>query len=69
MKVSLKLPEGWTAEYPKVFCLAFDDFEKISTWEATVTVGENVEAVNHVYAIAESNTHNQPLIADFVIEG
>ncbi len=63
------LPEGWSADYRRVFNLSHDDYERYQTWEATITVGEKVDAINHVYVFGRSPGHNQPLFVDCVIEG
>ena len=67
--VKVLLPEGWSAEYRKSFGVRESLKEEGLIWEAVITVGENVDAVNHVYTVVEGNIHNNALIVDYVIKG
>ena len=44
-------------------------YETIVIWDGVINVGENVEAVNHVYVVVEGNNTNNALIVDYVIKG
>ena len=68
-KVKLLLPDGWSADYTKSFGLSYSPADKKVVWEGVINVGENVEAVNHVYAVVEGNNTNNALIVDYVIKG
>ena len=68
LRIRLILPEGWTAEYQKTVALTNAEQPMSSYWNAKVKVGQT-QAKNHIYAIAESPIHAQPLIVDFYIEG
>ena len=68
LRIRLILPEGWTAEYQKTVALTNAEKPMSSYWNAKVKVGQT-QAKNHIYAIAESPIHAQPLIVDFYIEG
>ena len=68
-KVKLLLPDGWTADYTKAFSVRESLKEQPAIWEGVINVGENVEAINHVYAVVEGNSVNNALIVDYVIKG
>ena len=65
--VNLILPDGFTADYPHSLVMG-DWWREDGSWSARVTVGDKLDAVNHVYAIVTPNGHMQPIIADFVLE-
>lgn len=66
--VKMILPEGFDADYPRSFVMGDWWRDHGKRWEATVTVGDKLEAINHVYVIMTPNEHTQPIIADFVFE-
>lgn len=66
--VKVILPDGWLGAYDKSF-FAEEGKLEFTSWECALTVGENVQAVNHVYVIIDSNIHNNSLIIDYVIKG
>ncbi len=68
-KVKLILPDGWSADYTKAFSVRESLKEEPFIWEGVINVGENVEAINHVYAVVEGNNVNNALIVDYVIKG
>lgn len=72
LKIKPILPDGWTIDCLKVVNIPHEhyyyaNFKEPIVWEGEVTVGENTDAINHIYIIAEPTLHSQPLIADFVI--
>ncbi|MBR2871833.1 MAG: ADP-ribosylglycohydrolase family protein [Clostridia bacterium] len=67
-KVTVLLPDGWSADYEKSFHIAtFGDLAS-NKWEATITAGKT-ESINHVVVICDASVQAQPIIADFVIKG
>ncbi len=70
------LPDGWNLDYPKSFNMALeehwntlDNFKGPAVWESTLTVGEKMDAINHVYVVLSNNVNPQPIIVDFIIKG
>ena len=74
--VNAIVPDGWKLDYNKSFNMALeehwttlDKFKGPAVWEATLTVGEKMDATNHVYVVLTSALNPQPLIVDFIIKG
>ncbi len=65
------LPEGWTAsaESKNLFVGALWAKQDEATLTVTVTAGERVEPINHVYLIGRPTGLSTPIFADFAIEG
>ena len=66
--VKVITPDGWNADYTKSFSVR-ESLKLVPViWEGVINVGENVEAINHVYVVVEGNNTNNALIVDYVIK-
>ncbi len=71
LNFELCLPEGWTAELERhtVALSALWAKNDAGALSVTVTAGERVLPINHVYLIGRAGCFSTPLFADFTIEG
>lgn len=69
-RITLHLPEGWTADYPRSLFVPHKSCGTPSaSFEITVHVGERIEIVNHLAVTFHSGTYPAPFIAPITLLG
>ena len=70
LNVSVHLPEGWTAEYPKSVCITHNwNFDHVAQWVMKLTAGEHVNFTNQIPVLVEVVGYPQPIVLTLVLLG